>query len=304
MSAALDAPGVRLDAAGLIALRRVALAATADPALATLPGGFATRRRGHGQEVADVRPYVENDDMRHLDRGTTARTGVLHVRQFQEERDRVTLLIADFRPQMLWGISRAFRSVAAAEALTLLGWRNAEVGGRTGLLALTPGAPVLVAPRGRVRGMLDVIAGMVRAHAFALETVRADGASDPERETGLDVSLGPVERITPNGAELVIASGFDAAGPALGDRLAGLSRRRVPRLLLISDAGAGRMPRGRYPVLLPDGRRLRIALDGRPIPSPDQIEIAGQPALEMDAGLSVDEMARRLATAFPLDRLP
>jgi len=115
VTAALDNPGVRLTADGLIALRPLAAQIAGDPALARLPGGFVTRRKGHGQEVADVRLYAEGDDVRHLDRGTTARTGALHVRQFQEERDRETLLVADFRPSMLWGISRCFRSVAAAE---------------------------------------------------------------------------------------------------------------------------------------------------------------------------------------------
>ena len=98
-------PGVALSAEGLIALRHVALQARGAPVLADLPGGFATRRKGHGQEVADVRPYVAGDDLRHLDRGTTARTGSLHVPQFVDERDRVTLLVADFRPAMLWGVT-------------------------------------------------------------------------------------------------------------------------------------------------------------------------------------------------------
>ena len=113
-AAALQAPGVSLSSEGLIAMRRVILQADKVPVLANLPGGFATRRKGHGLEVADKRVYAPGDDIRHLDRNATARTGVLHIRQFQEERDRVTLLIADFRPSMFWGLRRAFRSVAAA----------------------------------------------------------------------------------------------------------------------------------------------------------------------------------------------
>ncbi|MEM8952145.1 MAG: DUF58 domain-containing protein, partial [Pseudomonadota bacterium] len=105
--AALEAPGVTLGANDLIALRHVALASETSEVLAALPGGFATRRKGSGLEVADMREYVRGDDPRHLDRGATARTGRLHVRQFLEDRDRILLLIADFRPSMFWGISRA-----------------------------------------------------------------------------------------------------------------------------------------------------------------------------------------------------
>ena len=40
-------------------------------------------------------------------------------------------------PSMLFGTRRAFRSVAGAEALTMLGWRGVGRGGRVGLLAAT-----------------------------------------------------------------------------------------------------------------------------------------------------------------------
>jgi uncharacterized protein (DUF58 family) len=291
---ALTVPGVTLGPDALIALRRVALNALPAAALAALPGGFATRRKGHGLEVADMREYVAGDDIRHLDRGTTARTGRLHVRQFQEERDRVTLLVADFRPSMFWGLRRAFRSVAAAEALALIGWTVVETGGRVGLLAITPGAPVVVPPRGRSRGMLDVIGGMVQAHAAALAACEAEQAAEPP----LDQALSRAERLVPSGSELPIASGFDAPGPALGDRLDELARRRAPRLLLVTDGTLRGLPQGRYPIRTEDGRRLRLYF-GRPAPtmSAPVEEIAGRPALVIDASDPVERTAQRLAGA-------
>lgn len=291
---ALSAPGVALDAGRLIGLRRVALQASADPVLAAMPGGFATRRKGHGQEVADVREYVAGDDFRHLDRGSTARTGKLHVRQFQEERDRVNLLVADFRPSMFWGVSRVFRSVAAAEALALIGWRTAEEGGRVGLLAITPGDPVIVPARGRTRGMLDVIGGLVRAHADGLAAV----AAGQDANLPLEQALSRVDRLSPAGAEIVIASGFDAAGDGLADRLTRLERRRVTRLLLIEDADRHRLPGGRYPIRLPDGRRARVVLDdSAPQPMPMQAQIVSRPALRIDAADPPDVTARRIMAA-------
>ena len=93
MSAALEAPGVALDADALIGLEFLALRHRGrDRRLSSLPGGFATRRRGQGLELADIRAYQPGDDVRHLDRSATARTGRPHVRTFQQERDRLTLL--------------------------------------------------------------------------------------------------------------------------------------------------------------------------------------------------------------------
>ncbi|MCV3274053.1 DUF58 domain-containing protein [Roseobacter sinensis] len=295
MNEALEAPGVGLRSDTLIALRRVALAAESAPALAALPGGFATRRKGHGLEVADMREYVAGDDLRHLDRGTTARTGRLHVRQFQEERDRVSLLVADFRPAMFWGLRRAFRSVCAAEALSLIGWSVVESGGRVGLLALTGAAPVIVPARGRSRGMLDVIGGMVEAHQAGLAALAAGQGADPP----LDQALSRADRLVPPGAELVIASGFDKPGLGLADRLSALARRRRPRLLLVTDAQIGRMPRGRYPIRTEDGRRIRLSLGGAAAAAEEPARrIAGRPALVLDAGETVEQTARRIVAGL------
>ncbi|SFU19186.1 DUF58 domain-containing protein [Sedimentitalea nanhaiensis] len=299
MKRALSVAGVALSADALISLRRVALMADAAPVLSALPGGFTTRRKGHGLEVADIREYVPGDDIRHLDRGTTARTGRLHIRQFQQERDRITLLVADFRPAMFWGIRRAFRSVAAAEALAMIGWNVVETGGRVALLAITPTDPIVVPPRGRTRGMLDVIGGMVQAHHAGLAAVQTGMI----RDHPLDGGLTRADRFAPAGSELVLASGFDVPGQDLADRLDALARRRTPRLVLITDADSRHLPRGRYPIRLPDGRRARIRLgaaseqSARPI-----VQIAGRPALVLDAGDPVTDTARRIAAAFPPDR--
>ena len=100
-----------LDLRGLVQQSRGELAVT------SLPGGLVTRMRGRGLETAELRAFAFGDDPRHLDRNATARTGQLQVRLFHAERDRTTILLADFRPSMLWGTRRTLRSIAAAEAL-------------------------------------------------------------------------------------------------------------------------------------------------------------------------------------------
>ncbi len=300
MSAALGAPGIALAAEALIALRHEGAGRRLPAPASALPGGFATRKRGHGQEMADVREYVEGDDVRHLDRGSTARTGTLHVRTFHEERDRATLLVADFRPSMLWGTRRALRSVAAAEALALIGWCAVAEGGRVGLLALAAEGPVAVPIRGRARGMLAVIGGMVRAHGAALEAAAAGQVAE---EPTLAEGLTRAARLAPVGAEVVVASGFDAPGADLDERLGQLAQRRVPRLLHVRDGATDLLPPGTYPIRLPDGRRRRVRVAGES-PPPSGTRIAGHPVLPLDAGAPLARTAALLATAFPEDRAP
>ncbi|WP_422076470.1 DUF58 domain-containing protein [Vannielia sp.] len=253
MSRAPDAmagvPGVWLGAEALIALRDLAVERALSAPPAAIPGGFLSKRRGAGQEIADTREYVAGDDMRHLDRGTTARTGVLHIRRFQEERDRVTFLVLDLRPSMLWGTGRAFRSVAAAEALALVGWRAVEEGGRVGLMTIGAGGPEIVGARGRTRGMLGVIGAMVRAHEAALAAALDGQREEPE----LEGPLLPLERVAPRGAELMLASGFDAPGRGLAARLGELAQKRHPFLIEVQDRGPGGLPEGRYPLRVQGG---------------------------------------------------
>lgn len=295
MTGVLSHAGVTLTSDALIALRRTALTTQAEPPVVALPGGFLTRKRGQGVEVADAREYVAGDDIRHLDRGTTARTGRLHVRQFQEERDRVSLLVADFRAPMFWGLQRAFLSVAAAEALVLIGWHMIESGGRVGLLAITTGAPVIVPPRGRTRGMLDVIGGLVQAHGQSLTSLQ-EGRDDART---LEHSLEGVERLTRSGSEVIIASGFDNPDAALADRLDRIAHRRSLRLLLVTESKTHEMPRGWYPIRLPDGRQQRVYLTGTEAGTAALYQkVEAHQALVLNASDPVEDTSRRIAVAF------
>ena len=302
MTDPLLAEGVALRSDDLIAVRRIALSMSSPASLAALPGGFATKRKGRGLEVADTREYAPGDDIRHLDRGTTARTGRLHVRQFQEERDRVTLLIADFRPSMYWGLQRAFRSVVAAEALSIIGWSLVEDGGRIGLLAILPQGYESVPARGRTRGMLGVIGGMVRAHGAGLAAV----ATGQTEERPLDTALVSAERLVPTGGEIVIASGFDTVGPGFSDRLIALSQRRSVKLVHVSEAEPEDLPAGQYPIRLPKGRVIRLGIGSsearRPSARPDIDDIDGHNAVVVKASDGVEKTARKLVGSIALGR--
>ena len=287
MTAALDLPGIRLAASELISLRAVALQHRHISPFAALPGGHPTRAKGQGIEVADVRHYLPGDDIRHLDRSSTIRTGQLHIRQFQAERDRVRFLVADMRDPMLWGLKRAFLSVAAAEALVLDGWPLSDAGGRVGLLGITARELVVVPARARINGMLDVIGGLVRAHAIALQ----DAQSGKQDQPKLDLTLRRLDRLAPSGSEIVIASGFEHAGPGFRQVLDDLSQRRSLRLFEVKTTE--NLPAGRYPVRLEDGRSMSLRLGGRDARKDTLLE--GYATVLVDAGAPVAQMAQAVA---------
>lgn len=248
--------GTSLTAQALIELRKsIPRSQSSSRPTSALPGGFAIKKRGQGQVISDSRVYVHGDEMRYVDRGATARTGTLHVRSFHEERDKVTFLVADFRPAMLWGMRRAFRSVAAAEALAWLGWQSVGAGGRVGLMAITAGDPIIVRTGGGTRGMLAVIGGLVQAHAAAIVDTKSVDRSNHLLDPPLDLALDGVHRIVPRGSAVIIATAFDSLGRNFDAVIGNLSRHRTPQFLQIEENALSDLPAGHYPLRGPDGQR-------------------------------------------------
>jgi Protein of unknown function DUF58 len=231
--------GVAADTETLLRLRHVARAGRSRTTRLTgMPGGFVSRRRGRGLEPDEIRAYVEGDDVRHIDRNVTARTGVPHVRTFRDERDRVVLLVADFRPSMLWGTRRALRSVAAAEALSLAGWLAVDSGARVGLIAFGAGEPVFVPPRGRERGMVSVIGNIAAAHQAAFAN-----ASEQSLARGLELAA----RVLPSGGTVILATGLDHPGDDFEIMAERLMMRGRLSICLVIDAFEKKPPPGTYP---------------------------------------------------------
>lgn len=242
-------PGVDLDAQALIGLRHLTGRAppSATKRLAARPGGVVTRRRGRGSEIDDVRVWIDGDDIRHIDKNATARSGVLHTRTFRDERERAVLLFADFRPSMLFGTRRAFRSIAAAEALAMVGWRAIAEGGRIGLLAIGAGEHAFVRPKGGERAMSSVIGVMARAHQEALAD---QDRPDPPLAERLETAVGAL----PRGGHLVVATGLDEPGERFDEVIKAAKTRVTVTVLLVADAFERDAPRGAYAFMTRGGK--------------------------------------------------
>lgn len=236
-----------ISTAALMALEGEARRAGREAAtLAERPGATATRRRGQGHEIREIRPFVQGDDPRHIDAAATARTGSPHVRSFHEDRERTLMLIADFRSPMLWGTVGCLRSVAAARAVVTAGWQAALQGGSVGLVVLTDAGPEVEAPHPRHRGMALVSGRLARTHAAALDAARKTGRSG-QQTRALAPDLLCAARQLPRGAGIVLATGLDDPGDAWDAALAPLCARGPLRLILIEDRFETDPPRRALP---------------------------------------------------------
>ncbi len=244
-----DAPGIRLTAADLLALREAVPPGRRHQPTSRRPGAAAARVAGAGMDLREIRAFGDGDDARRIDPAATARTGIPHVRSFHADRDDTLLLIADFRRAMLWGTGASLRSVRAARLLAGRGWQAVARGGAVAAIAVTDTGCTLLAPAGGVAQMGRICRMLASQHDLALAQ-RGDA-------TGLAEALLRGAGLVPGGADVLVATGPDGIAVADEPALAGLARHRRVTLLLPLDPLETAPPA--VPLPLRCGGALRLA---------------------------------------------
>lgn len=88
-------------------------------------GNHRSNIRGQGLEFDFVREYVPgDDDIRNIDWRVTARMGSPHLKIYKEEKERQVTIAVDMNASMRFGTRNTFKSIQAARAASLLGWRG------------------------------------------------------------------------------------------------------------------------------------------------------------------------------------
>ena len=227
VSAAFDAPGIRLDATELLALRDGVPGTSRPRPASRRPGAFPAKTAGAGMDLREIRAFAEGDDVRRIDHAATARTGTPHIRSFHEDRDDTLLLIVDFRPPMLWGTGQALRSVRAARILARRGWQAIARGASLAAISLSA-AGVAVIPLGSGVPQMRRISHMLASRHWQALAAGSDVPSLAE-------ALIRAGRLAPPGAEVIIATDAEGVAPADEPSLARLARRQKVRLVLPLD---------------------------------------------------------------------
>jgi uncharacterized protein (DUF58 family) len=99
-----------------------------------LAGHYHSAFKGHGIEFDEVRPYALGDDVRTIDWNITARTGEVHIKRFQEERELNLVFIVDHSPSFAWSSEKVDRPYTAAQLCGLIGSAALANNDRIGLL--------------------------------------------------------------------------------------------------------------------------------------------------------------------------
>ena len=132
-----------------------------------LQGDYRSLFYGYGVDFADLREYQPEDDVRYIDWNVTARTDVLHVRQYHEDREIVAWFLLDLSPSMdFGGMERLKRTVLidfVATIARLLTWH----GNRVGAMAYDNHLAWTVPPRGGRPQVLRLVNDLLRQRQLA-----------------------------------------------------------------------------------------------------------------------------------------
>lgn len=122
-----------------------------------LQGDYRTLFRGAGLDLADLREYQFQDDVRRIDWNATARLGIAHVRDYLEDRELSAWFLLDTSASLDFG-SGATSKRAQLEALTaLLGSALMRHGNRIGAICDDGMSRRVIAPRCSRAHLLQVL---------------------------------------------------------------------------------------------------------------------------------------------------
>jgi len=201
-------------------------------------------------DYAESRVYQPGDDVRRLDWRLTARSGKLHTKLFQEDREASLLIVLDTHASMRFGTRVRFKSVQAARVAAAAAWQAVRAGERVGVMAFGRASQWL-RPQAGPRGALAVcgaLAGWDRA---------PDGEEQGE---SLSDALMRAARVMHGASRVLLVSDGFSCDPAARQRLLELGRKARVAVAVVADALelAPAAP-GRYPVEH-DGERQDVVL--------------------------------------------
>ncbi|MCZ6711834.1 MAG: DUF58 domain-containing protein [Gammaproteobacteria bacterium] len=195
-----------------------------------LNGRHASRLRGRGLNVEEMRNYLPGDDIRSIDWKATARTGKPHVSVFTEERDRPALFVVDQRMSMFFGSQHNMKSTTAAEAAALIAFSILGAGDRVGGIAFDDDTQVELRPKRRASTLYVLLEAIAELNAG----LNADRIVTPA-PGGLNNVLKSVSRLAQHDHTVLVFSDFDGIDEHTHQHLSGIAAHNDVLLILVYD---------------------------------------------------------------------
>ncbi|MCD6558132.1 MAG: DUF58 domain-containing protein [Candidatus Aenigmarchaeota archaeon] len=173
--------------------------------------------RGRGIEFAGLREYTPEDDASRIDWRSTARTGKVYVKIFEEERDLDLFLLIDVSNSMLFGTAEKLKSEYATILAATIAFAGIEAGDKVGIGLFSDKMTKVIPPAQGSLQYFKILKAMV----------------DPENYGGacnLSGALHYVNKFVRKRSIIFVVSDFIGSGQDWGDELR-VTGYRFDRLL-------------------------------------------------------------------------
>jgi len=202
-----------------------------------LQGDYRTVWRGAGIDFSDLRAYVPEDDVRHIDWNVTARLDEPFVRQYTEDRELTAWLIIDRSASMRFGRSSGAsgaegKESVATELAVSLGRLVAQGGNRVGAILYDNAAHRVIPPR----------TGRDQILRIAHELLGPPAATGPGATTDLAAMLRLAAATTARRRSLVFVMSDFIGDPGWDRPLAMLTHRHEVVVIRVVDPAELELP--------------------------------------------------------------
>jgi uncharacterized protein (DUF58 family) len=178
-----------------------------------LHGDYRTLFRGFGLDLADLREYQYNDDVRHIDWNVTARLATPYVREYYEDREVTAWFLLDLSPSLDFGSHDVRKRSLSAEFVAVLARLLTRHGNRVGAVFYGDRVDTVIPARTGRRQVLHILHRML-------------SRPKPEKAKGTDLSefMQSAFQLMQRRSLVFVVSDFISA-PGWGRPLAHLAQR-------------------------------------------------------------------------------
>jgi uncharacterized protein (DUF58 family) len=128
-----------------------------------LQGDYRSLFAGHGYDLAEVREYQPEDDVRYMDWNVTARMGEPYVRQYIEDREITAWLLLDLSPSVNFGTANSRKSDLVVDFAGVISRLLTRHGNKVGAILFSSGVDEVLPARGGQMQTLRIIHQLVRS---------------------------------------------------------------------------------------------------------------------------------------------
>ena len=125
-------------------------------------GDYRTLFRGFGLDLADLREYQFNDDVRYIDWNVTARMQTPYVRQYLEDREITAWFLLDLSPSIDFGTVNASKRTLLIDFVVLLARLFTRRGNRVGAIFYNGDVDLVVPAHGGKTHVLRLINDLLK----------------------------------------------------------------------------------------------------------------------------------------------